>query len=156
MAFCTKCGRSNQQGARFCNSCGTTIYGATVRSESSRGTAVGARHADPPTVLPRPQVVVVQGAIKSSGLAAVLSFFWSGLGQVYLGKMGLGIALMLAQPAMTLLGLGLMTRGMLFETSDAFVLGVVFLVVATAIWIFGMTNAYRIAERINQQDLARY
>ena len=112
MAFCTKCGQSNQQGARFCNSCGAILLGATVRSESSKQTAVSApRRAEPATVLPRPQIVVVQSGIKSSGLAAVLSFFWSGLGQVYLGKMGLGIALMLAQPAMTLLGLGLTTRG---------------------------------------------
>ena len=57
---------------------------------------------------------------------------------------------------MTLLGLALTTRGMLFETSDPFVLGVMFLIVATAIWIFGMTNAYRTAELMNQQDLARY
>lgn len=157
MAFCTKCGQSNQQGARFCNSCGAILLGATVRSESSKQTAVSApRRAEPATVLPRPQIVVVQSGIKSSGLAAVLSFFWSGLGQVYLGKMGLGIALMLAQPAMTLLGLGLTTRGMLFETSDAFVLGVMFLIVATAIWIFGMTNAYRTTERMNEHDLAHY
>jgi TM2 domain-containing membrane protein YozV len=132
------------------------MLGATVYSGSNKQTVVSVRRADPPTVLPRPQVIVVQGGIKSSGLAAVLSFFWSGLGQVYLGKMGIGIALMLAQPAMTLLGLALTTRGMLFETSDAFVLGVMFLIVATAIWIFGMTNAYRTAELMNQQDLARY
>jgi hypothetical protein len=40
------------------------------------------RRADPPTVLPSPKVIVVQGGIKSSGLAAVLSFFWCGLGQI--------------------------------------------------------------------------
>jgi hypothetical protein len=86
-------------------------------------TVVCARRADPPTVLPRSQVVVVQGGIKSSGLAAVLSFFWSGLGQVCLGTMGLRIALILAQPAITLLGFALTTRGVFFQTSDAFVLG---------------------------------
>jgi len=132
------------------------MYGATVRSESSRETAISARRADAPTVLPRPQVVVVQGGIKSSGLAAVLSFFWSGLGQIYLGQFGIGVALMLGQPAMMFLGLGLITRGMFFQTGDAFVLGLVFLIVSLAMWIYGMTNAYRTAELMNQQDLARY
>jgi hypothetical protein len=157
MAFCTKCGQSNQQGTRFCNSCGAIIYGATARSVSTpKQTVASARRAEAATVLPRPQVVVVQGGIKSSGLAAVLSFFWSGLGQVYLGQFGIGIALMLGQPAMMFMGLGLMTRGVFFQTSDAFVLGLMFLIVSLAMWIFGMTNAYRTAERINQQDLARY
>jgi hypothetical protein len=132
------------------------MLGATVYSESSKQTVVSVRRADPPTVLPRPQVIVMQGGIKSSGLAAVLSFFWSGLGQVYLGKMGIGIALMLAQPVMLFFGCTLTMRGVFFQTSDAFVLGLIFLIIALAMWIFGMTNAYRTAERMNQQDLARF
>ena len=76
------------------------MYGATARSVSPpKQTVPSARRADPPTVLPRPQVVVVHGGIKSSGLAAVLSFFWCGLGHVYPGRIGTGIALMLGYPA---------------------------------------------------------
>jgi hypothetical protein len=99
MAFCTKCGQSNQQDARFCNSCGAGMFGpamAATAPSATKPTVVSApRRADPPTVLPRPQVIVVQGGIKSSGLAAVLSFFWCGLGHIYVGRIGKGIALML-------------------------------------------------------------
>ena len=56
------------------------MWGATVRSSSSGQGVV--RAASAPTVLPRPQVIVVQSGIESSGLAAVLSFFWCGLGDI--------------------------------------------------------------------------
>ena len=157
MAFCTKCGRSNQQGSRFCNSCGASMYGATARSVSApKQTAVSARRAEAATVLPRPQVVVVQGGIKSSGLAAVLSFFWCGLGHVYLGHFGTGIALMIGYPVMLWFGFGLALGGALSGAGGAAGLGSIFLLIALVMWIFGMTNAYRTAERMNQQDLARY
>ena len=113
MAFCTKCGRSNQQGARFCNSCGATMYGASARSVSApKQTAPSARRADAATVLARPQVVVVQGGIKSSGLAAVLSFFWCGLGHIYTGRIGTGLALMLIHPAVLVFGFMLAFGGL--------------------------------------------
>jgi hypothetical protein len=157
MAFCTKCGQSNQQGARFCNSCGAVMLGATARSVSSGETAVSApRRAEAPTVLPRPQVIVVQGGIKSSGLAAVLSFFWCGLGHIYLGHFGTGIALMIGYPVMLWFGFGLALGGALSGAGGAAGLGFIFLLIALAMWIFGMVDAYRTAERANQQDLARY
>ena len=61
----------------------------------------------------------MQGGIKSSGLAAVLSFFWCGLGQVYLGQFGTGIALMLGPPVMLFLGLALTFRGCLSDAGGA-------------------------------------
>jgi hypothetical protein len=131
------------------------MYGATVRSESSRETAVGARRAEAPTVLPRPQVVVVQGGIKSSGLAAVLSFFWCGLGHIYLGHFGTGIALMIGYPVVLWFGFGLMLGGALVGVGGAAGLGSIFLLIALVMWIFGMTKAYRTAERMNEH-LARY
>ena len=157
MAFCTKCGQSNQQGSRFCNSCGTTMYGATARSVSApKQTVVSARRADPATVLPRPQVIVVQGGIKSSGLAAVLSFFWCGLGHIYLGHFGTGLALMIGYPVMLWFGFGMALGGALSGAGGAAGLGSIFLLIALMMWIFGMVNAYRTADRMNQQDLARY
>jgi hypothetical protein len=157
MAFCTKCGRSNQQGSRFCNSCGATMYGASARSVSApKQTAPSARRADAATVLARPQVVVVQGGIKSSGLAAVLSFFWCGLGHVYTGRIGTGLALMLIHPAVLVFGFMLAFGGLAGLGGGAFLLGLLFLLSAVAIWIYGMTNAYHTAERINQQAVTHY
>ena len=165
MAFCTKCGRSNEQKSRFCSSCGAAIWGVTARSSSSSGPTV--RAASAPTVLPRPQVIVVQGGIKSSGLAAVLSFFWCGLGQLYTGQIGTGITLMLGYPVLMLFGFALTFGGCLSaatantqpEQSSAggvLLLGLLFLLAALALWIFGMVNAYRTAERANQEDLVRF
>ena len=132
----------------------------TVRNQTIRA-------ASTPTVLPRPQVIVVHSGIKNSGLAAVLSFFWCGLGQVYTGQIGTGIALMLGYPVLMLFGFALTFGGCLSaatantqpEQSSAggvFVLGVIFLLAALALWIFGMVNAYRTAERGNQQDFTDF
>lgn len=144
MAFCTKCGQSNQQqGARFCNSCGAAMFGATAaRSVSApKQTVVSARRAEAATTVPRPQVIVVQGGIKSSGLAAVLSFFWCGLGHIYVGQIGTGIALMLGYPVMLFFGFMLTLGGAMSQTGGLFMLGLIFLLIALAMWIFGMTNS---------------
>jgi hypothetical protein len=160
MAFCTKCGQSNQQqGARFCNSCGAAMFGATAARSVSppKQTVVSApRRPEAPSVLSRPQVIVVQGGIKSSGLAAVLSFFWCGLGHICVGRIGTGLALMLGYPVMLFFGFMLTLGGALSQTGGLFMLGLIFLLIALAMWIFGMTNSYRMAEQANEQNLARY
>jgi TM2 domain-containing membrane protein YozV len=136
------------------------MWGVTAPNQTVRA-------ASPPTVLPRPHVIVVQGGIKSSGLAAVLSFFWCGLGQVYTGRIGTGIALMPGYPALLLFGFALTFGGCLSaataktepEQSSAggvLLLGLVFFLAALGLWIFGMVNAYRTAERANQQDFTRF
>jgi len=53
---------------RFCDRCGSGMYGATV-SVDNNPTAISSRRVEASNVLPRPQVVVVQSGIKSSGLA---------------------------------------------------------------------------------------
>jgi TM2 domain-containing membrane protein YozV len=49
-----------------------------------------------PTIAP--QSVIVIANQKSAGLAAILSFFWCGLGQIYNGKVWKGVCLMLVYP----------------------------------------------------------
>ena len=135
------------------------MWGVTAPNQTVRA-------ASTPTVLPRPQVIVVQSGIKNSGLAAVLSFFWCGLGQLYTGQIGTGITLMLGYPVLMLFGFALSFGGCLSaatantepEKSSAggvFLLGLILLLAALALWIFGMVNAYRAAERANQQDFTR-
>ena len=100
---------------------------------------------------------MVQSGIKNSGGAAALSFFRCGLGQLYIGQIGTGITLMLRYPVMLLFGFALIFRGGLSaatantrrEQSSAggvFLLGLIFLIAALVLWIFGMVNAYRTAE----------
>ncbi|RPF49606.1 hypothetical protein EDD75_0425 [Thermodesulfitimonas autotrophica] len=70
---------------------------------------------------------------KNPGLAAVLSFFIAGLGQIYNGQIGKGIGLMVAEILSWLL--------------CAVVVGFVLLPV---VWIYAIYDAYKTAEKINQ------
>src|SRR5438045_8967578 len=69
MAFCTKCGAEVPASSRFCQRCGD----------------------QPATVAP---VVIVRSA-KSPIVALILSFFISGLGQLYNGEIGKGVAFLI-------------------------------------------------------------
>ncbi|WP_017549674.1 hypothetical protein [Salinicoccus carnicancri] len=76
---------------------------------------------------------------KSSGLAAVLSFFITGLGQIYNGEIFKGIILMLIQ----------LINGAL----TVILIGYLFLPI---VWLYGIINAYRAAERYNRKNQRRY
>lgn len=51
----------------------------------------------------RPAITVV--AAKSAAIAAVLSFFWLGLGHLYANRIGVGIALMIYDMFLVILGI---------------------------------------------------
>ncbi|RSL35294.1 hypothetical protein D7Z54_01645 [Salibacterium salarium] len=72
---------------------------------------------------------------KNSGLAAVLSAIWCGLGQIYNGQIGKGITFMVIQFINTLL----------FFVFIGFITYPIF-------WIFGMIDAYKQAERHNESQ----
>lgn len=71
-------------------------------------------------------------ALKNPGLAAVLSFFFTGLGQIYNGQIGKGIGMIVVQFINILL---------------MFV--VIGLITYPAVWIWGIYDAYKSAERLN-------
>lgn len=74
---------------------------------------------------------------KNPGLAAVLSFFWMGLGQIYNGQIAKGIAFIIVYTISWLLMfvlIGVITTPILF--------------------IYGMYDAYKSAEKVNF-DIAR-
>ncbi|MBU8907146.1 hypothetical protein [Desertibacillus haloalkaliphilus] len=71
--------------------------------------------------------------MKNPGLAAVLSFFIAGLGQIYNGKIAKGIAFIVAYFISALL----MTILIGFITTPI-------------LWIWGMVDAYKDAERLNK------
>lgn len=112
--FCTRCGAASVDAASFCRKCGTQL------SQSS---------LTPPST--HPQIVIINPA-KSPGVAAVLSFFWCGLGQIYNGQIGKGILMMifyLISCLLIFLFIGLLTTPIL--------------------WIWGMVDAYSTANRQN-------
>lgn len=70
--------------------------------------------------------------MKNSGLAAVLSFFFTGLGQIYNGQIGKGVVFIIIQ----IINVGLMFILIGFLTYPI-------------VWIWGMVDAYKTAEKLN-------
>ncbi len=75
--------------------------------------------------------------LKNPGLAAVLSFFYTGLGQIYNGQIGKGILLAALQVVSVIL--------------CAFLVG---FVTTPLLWIYGIYDAYKIAGKLNQGPAA--
>ncbi|GAX91207.1 hypothetical protein [Effusibacillus lacus] len=73
--------------------------------------------------------------MKNPGIAAVLSFFFAGLGQIYNGQIGKGIGFIVAYFISVLL---------------MFVL--IGFITTPILWIWGMYDAYKTAERINRES----
>ncbi len=74
---------------------------------------------------------------KNPSLAAVLSFFYMGLGQIYNGQIHKGIAFIIA-----------------FSISLILIFPIIGIITTPILWIYGMYDAYKSAEKINV-DIAR-
>ena len=75
---------------------------------------------------------------KNPGLAAVLSFFITGLGQIYNGQLAKGIVLII-----------------IYGISWALMLILIGFLTTPLIWLYGMWDAYKSAEKINSR-IAQY
>jgi len=74
---------------------------------------------------------------KNPGLAAVFSFFYMGLGQIYNGQLSKGIFFIIA-----------------YTVSWILMIVVIGFLTTPVMWIYGMYDAYKSAEKINT-DIAR-
>lgn len=74
--------------------------------------------------------------MKNPGVAAVLSFFFAGLGQIYNGQFVKGLTFIVAY----------FISGLLMFLLIGFV-------TTPILWIWGMVDAYKSAERINNQHM---
>ena len=97
---------------------------------------------------------------KSSTLAVVLSFIWCGLGQIYNGQTIKGIVLMILFPicgALFCIGIfgAWLVLGTITTGSPALIiliLGLAFGITTLVLWIHGMIDAYKTAEKINKEQ----
>lgn len=71
--------------------------------------------------------------LRNPGIAAVLSFFWTGVGQIYNGEIVKGIILIIVQ---------------MVNAALMFVL--IGFITYPIVWIWGMYDAYKVAERMNR------
>jgi TM2 domain-containing membrane protein YozV len=74
---------------------------------------------------------------RNPGLAAVLSFFYMGLGQIYNGQIGKGVAFIV-----------------MYTFSWILMILLIGIITTPILWIYGMYDAYKSAEKINF-DIAR-
>src|SRR4051812_2806707 len=109
---CPKCGRATSTERRNCIECGTPLDSplavepltVEIDPESPRliqcpdcdgrvsALAAACPHCGRPMKQQQPtSTVLLVRSAKSAGLAAVLSFLWCGLGQIYNGEVGKGI-----------------------------------------------------------------
>jgi len=73
--------------------------------------------------------------MKNPGIAAVLSFFFAGLGQIYNGQIAKGIAFIIT-----------------YFISAMLMIVLIGFITTPIIWIWGMIDAYRQAEKLNEQN----
>lgn len=104
--FCKNCGSEIDEKAEICPKCGVRVKPVPINTEK-----------------------------KSSGIAAIASFFIPGLGQIYNGEIGKGILFIIISFILVLLML----------VAIGFILYPLF-------WILNIYDAYKTAERINAQQ----
>ncbi len=96
--------------------------------------------------------------IKNSGVAIVLSFLWTGFGQLYAGRIPRGLIMMAAAPVVWFVGwtVGLAGLGALIsgKPNGMGVLGLLCGPMPFAFWIWGMVDAKKLCDRHNA-DLKR-
>lgn len=98
--YCKNCGQLIDDKAEICPKCGVRI-------------------SMPPIIQEK----------RNSGLAAVLSFLVPGLGQIYCGRIGRGIFILITTIIL------------------------MFIVIGVVEWIWNIYDAYAIAEKINSGDV---
>jgi len=123
--YCAKCGNQMDDDQQFCDKCGAKA-GGQVNS-------------------------TVQIRDKSAGIAVVLSFFFTGLGQIYVGKIVRGLCFILLSYSISGVAIFAMFAMMdSFETMGPFwVVLILFVVVSLVIWIWNMFDAYKLANEFN-------
>lgn len=111
-------------------------FRSKMQSAAPGGVPAEVEPASPAPVDQAPGAPVAQslppGPLKSPGVAAVLSFFWPGLGQVYNGEIGKGLLFIVAQVINVFLMIFLI----------GFITGLI-------VWVLGMVDAYQGSERYN-------
>jgi TM2 domain-containing membrane protein YozV len=102
--------------------------------------------------------------LKNSGVGIVLSFFWTGLGQLYAGSIGRGLIMMVITPVLwlfawfgafsTLVGgagsLVAPTGQQAAAGAGLGILGFILLLAPVVFWVWGMYDAKQLCEAFNR------
>ncbi len=110
--FCVNCGAQIDARAEICPKCGVRVA--------------------PPPPPQAPQPPQYNSEKKNEGLAAILSFLFIGLGQIYNGQIGKGIVMLVV--------------GVVFAMMIIILIGIPLYLV---LWVYGIYDAYNTAKQIN-------
>jgi len=117
MPFCENCGATVGPGDQFCDNCGAPL---------------GAKITEPKSTLPEPAAPAITPAAtqekKNPVIAAVASFLFCGLGQVYNGSLGKGLLIFFG----TLIG------------------SMILLIPGVIVFLYGIYDAYTTAKKMNE------
>ena len=162
MTYCSYCGTNLPSESKFCNNCGQPLYAATTEIQQNDDVDLRPQQTaqqeyqpleyrqqeyyqpqpsaarTPPLVVSQTQQQVSSPAFvpdrKNPGVAAVLSFFWAGLGQIYNGQLlkGIGFIVLYA-----------------FSVLLCFVL--IGFIILPIVWFIGIWDAYSTAKSYNDR-----
>lgn len=117
--YCSSCGKEIAESTKFCPSCGKAVISNASSPIQS-------------------QTIQIQNQIKNPGLAALLSFFISGAGQIYNGQLGKGIIAFISTTLTLVVGI----MGNL-----------ILIVISIILWIIWICDAYTTAQKINRGEI---
>ena len=144
MSYCSRCGSPAKDGAQFCDQCGAPLGGGFQSySYGNQATVSYTYRKDE----------------KEAILAVVLSVLIPGLGQMYCGKVGRGIGILLLLGLLSfvsLIPLFFIMDPVDFNFTGFFALNVVVSVIVFIIYIWQIYDAYRRAEDHNRTAPMRY
>ena len=143
MVTCKNCGEEVRDEAKFCQNCGSEVvieedltgtkYCSNCGFEMPKATKFCPECGTPTEKAPQVVKASIANSDKSPGLAAILSFFIVGLGQVYLGLTKKGIILFLAA-----------------VVSGVLMLLIIGWITWLIVWGYSIYDAYNSAEKMNQ------
>lgn len=116
--FCHQCGAEVSEGSKFCESCGAQVNQDFEYKYEEKQSGQTTHYATSENQ-------------KNAGLAAIASFLWSGMGQVYNGNLLKGFAFLI---------------GVLIGSMIMVIPGII-------IWIFGIYDAYKTANQMNSGEI---
>ena len=112
IVICPNCGKNTPEG-KFCEQCGASVQTTQTFQQP---------------VVQQPAAVKEE---KSAGVAAILSFIFTGSGQVYNGDLLRGIGILIG----TIIG------------------SFIFLIPGIIVWIYGVYDAYTTAQKMNRGEI---
>ena len=155
--FCKNCGKDVRDDSQFCWNCGTNIE---IKKNDSNDSVVpiieesskkikckncGNEIYEKTDICPHCGTHLRVVVTKNPGIAAVLSFFIPGLGQIYDGEIIIGIAFFIIELLLIIVGVSLIRTSQIRE-------GAAFMIVNLIFWAYNIYRGYKIAEEENKRQ----